>query len=445
MKITNMKNQKLKRRNFLKNSTLSLMGATLLGKTGYAVTSQDPDYESLKIKEYRTLGRTGFEVSDIGSGTLSNEAVIKAMLQAGVNYIDTSEYYRKGNDEKKFGNAIKGIDRKKIFLTTKVRPEPIWTSSEEILQRVRNSLERLQTNYIDCLMIHEASDSKIIRDKYFHSAMDQLKSEGKVKYIGISCHGHNWINTESETESMEQIFGSAIEDGRFDVFLLVYNFVNQDIGSKILKRCRKKNIGTTIMKANPIRWYATAQSILNDPENSSEGYINVAKKYMDFSDQMLVYFKENNLDSKDETFRDLALPFVLSNPDVNTVLYSFQNFSDVETVISLSGKKLLLKDKAFLESVIRNFGELHCRLGCNACESQCPHNVQVNTIMRYHYYYILKGQEKHAMQKYKELPGGKPDLCNNCEGFCEKACPYGVLTRPLLAMAHQNLSFDSML
>jgi predicted aldo/keto reductase-like oxidoreductase len=437
-----MNNQKLKRRNFLRNTSLGFMGAALLGKNGFTIPSQDPDNELPKIKEYRTLGRTGFKVSDIGSGTLSNDAVIKAMLQAGVNYIDTSEYYRKGNDERKFGNAMKGMDRKKIFLTSKVRPNPMWTSSEEVIQRVRNSLERLQTDYIDCLMIHEASDSSIVGDKDFHSAMDQLKSEGKVKYIGISCHGHNWIDSGNETESMEQIFGSAIEDGRFDVFLLVYNFVNQDIGRRILNRCKEKNIGTTIMKANPIRWYATAQGILNDPENNSESYINVAKKYVDFSDRMMAYFKENNLDSSDETFRDLALPFVLSNPDVNTVLYSFNNFSDIETVISLSGKKLSLKDQAFLEHVVRDFGELHCRFGCNICESQCPNHVPVNTIMRYNYYFTLKGEEKSTMEKYMELPGGKPDMCLDCEGHCEKVCPYGVLTKPILAMAHQNLSFD---
>ena len=47
------------------------------------------------------------------------------------------------------------------------------------------------------------------------------------------------------------------------------------------------------------------------------------------------------------------------------------------------------------------------------------------------------------MQKYKELKGGKPDVCLNCEGFCEKECPYGVLTRSLLAIAHHNLNFDN--
>ena len=89
------------------------------------------------------------------------------------------------------------------------------------------------------------------------------------------------------------------------------------------------------------------------------------------------------------------------------------------------------------------FSPLNCRIGCNICESECPHHIPVNTIMRYNYYFTVKGQEKNAIQKYQELSGNKPDACMDCEGFCEKACPYGVLTRPLLALAHNNLSFDN--
>lgn len=62
--------------------------------------------------------------------------------------------------------------------------------------------------------------------------------------------------------------------------------------------------------------------------------------------------------------------------------------------------------------------------------------------MRYNYYFTNKGEEKFAMQKYKELGGGKPDACINCEAFCEKACPSGVLTRQILLMAHNNLSLN---
>ncbi len=413
-----------------------------MGKKFFANPLQDQDDEIPKIREYRTLGRTGFKVSDIASGNSTNESVVKAILQAGINYIDTSEMYGKGNMERKFGKAIQGFDRSKIFLTTKVYPYPMWRSKDEVLQRVRNSLERLQTDYVDCLMIHGATNSGILKDDHFHSALDQLKTEGKVKHVGVACHGHNWLEKEDETESMEQIFGSAIEDGRFDVFLMVYNFVNQDVGRRILKLCREKNIGTTIMKFNPIKYYTQCQDILNNPGDNTESYIYTAKKYIDFSEQMMAYFEKNNLKSNDSTFRDLALPFVLSNPDVNTVLYGFKNFNDVETILPLSGTRLSLKDQAFLDNIVKEFGELFCRLGCGICESQCPHHVPVNTIMRYNYYFTVKGEEKSAMQKYRELPGGKPDACLNCEGFCEQACPYGVLTRPLLAMAHQNLSLE---
>ena len=47
------------------------------------------------------------------------------------------------------------------------------------------------------------------------------------------------------------------------------------------------------------------------------------------------------------------------------------------------------------------------------------------------------------MQYYQELKSSNPDVCNECEGYCEKVCPYEVATRALLAVIHENLSFDS--
>ena len=246
-----MKSSRLNRRNFLRNTSLGVLGAGFLGKKSLAAPFQDQENDLPKIKEYRTLGRTGFKVSDISSGMFSNESVLKTLLKTGVNYIDTSERYGGGNQEKLIGKCIKDFDRKKIFLTTKVFSMPEFKSKEEVLGRVRKSLERLQTEYVDCLMIHEATNSKIVKNEYFHSAMDQLKAEGKVKYVGISCHGHNWRD-DIPTESMEQILGTAIDDGRFDSFLLVYNVINQSEGDRILSLCEKKKIGTIVMKSNPL-------------------------------------------------------------------------------------------------------------------------------------------------------------------------------------------------
>jgi predicted aldo/keto reductase-like oxidoreductase len=50
---------------------------------------------------------------------------------------------------------------------------------------------------------------------------------------------------------MEDILSNAIEDGRFDLLLLVYNFVQEEMGRRILEMCRKKNLGTTLMKTDP--------------------------------------------------------------------------------------------------------------------------------------------------------------------------------------------------
>jgi ferredoxin len=123
-------------------------------------------------------------------------------------------------------------------------------------------------------------------------------------------------------------------------------------------------------------------------------------------------------------------------------LINFLNFSELETYIKYAGESMTPEAIGYLNDFRKVLSKIHCRIGCNLCEVECPDSVPINTILRYNYYFTSKGQEKYAMQKYRELPGGKPDVCINCEGFCEKACPYEVLTRPLLAMAHQNLSFN---
>lgn len=418
----------------------------MLGKKSLVSPIPNQDDELPKIKEYRTLGRTGFKVSDIGCGSPPNESILNALLKSGVNYIDTSETYGSGNQERLIGKCLKNFERRKIFLTTKVFSRPEFKSSEDILSRVRSSLDRLQTDYVDCLMIHEATDSKIIKNEYFHNAMDQLKSEGKVKYVGVSCHGTNW-REDIPTETMEQILGTATEDGRFDVFLLVYNVINQSEGNRILTLCEKKNIDATVMKSNPLAKIEFGKAYFEQMEKDSipipKWMTDLIDKFTDYGDQLINYVKDHNLKSEDDLLKDISIPFVLENSTVSTVLYSFLNFNDIESVIPLSGKRLTAEGKALLNQYVKNFSALHCHIGCGICESECPNNVPVNTIMRYNYYFAVKGEEKSAMQRYIELPGGKPDACLDCEGFCEKACPYGVLTRQLLAIAHHNLSIDS--
>jgi len=153
-KTNNMKNYKLNRRNFLRNTSLGFLGAGLLGKKGFTNPLSNKDIETPKIKEYRKLGRTGAMVSDIGSGVPYNESVLRATLEAGVNFIETSEGYGNGRNEELIGRVIKNFNREKLFIATKANPVyRIFKSANDIIRRAEASLERLQTKYIDLYMI----------------------------------------------------------------------------------------------------------------------------------------------------------------------------------------------------------------------------------------------------------------------------------------------------
>ena len=73
----------------------------------------------------RMLGRTGFKVSEIslGCGHISDANVVRYAYDHGVNYFDTAEGYGNGDSERKIGEAMAKLDRKKIFITTKMAPK----------------------------------------------------------------------------------------------------------------------------------------------------------------------------------------------------------------------------------------------------------------------------------------------------------------------------------
>ena len=90
------KKNNMDRRNFIKASAASLTGAGLLLPTTGVFAAETSEEAPVKIREYRTLGRTGFKASDISVGKPYNAAVLGALLDTGINYIDTAESYGRG-------------------------------------------------------------------------------------------------------------------------------------------------------------------------------------------------------------------------------------------------------------------------------------------------------------------------------------------------------------
>ena len=433
-----MKQSNLSRRKFLRQSSLGFIGAGISRNIKNPDPVKDLPDSLPKIKEYRRLGRTGALVSDIGSGEPYSESVFKAVLDSGVNFVETSETYSNGRNETLIGNVIRNYEREKVFIATKASPTyKVYKSTDDIIRRAEQSLNRLQTDYIDLYMIHQAQNIVTVRNGYFHRACDTLKKQGKIRFVGLSCHGTYWWE---EKQSLEDILMTAIEDGRFDVIFCPYNFMGAEMGERILQACRDNDIGTMIMKSNPVMAYDRLdRSVKEGRELSSSDQHEYDMLKSQMEDARL-FFEKNKMNDIGQ-IEEGAIQFILSNKNVHTICCRFRTFSDIEKYVKLSGTTLESRTAELLAEFRNTQGFLNCRIGCNACEKACPEKIPVSQIMRYNYYFHTKREEKKAIQLYRNLEGTGSEACKECEGYCEKACPYNVSIRPLLAMAHDSLHF----
>ena len=141
--------------------------------------------------------RSGFEMPIFGMGTWrmggdyhydpSNEdeadiRAIRAAIEIGITHIDTAETYAEGHAERLVGQAIKGYDREKLFIVSKVSPEHL--RYDDLIASAKGSLERLETDYLDLYLIHHPNPN--IRIVETMRAKDALVDEGLVKNIGVS-------------------------------------------------------------------------------------------------------------------------------------------------------------------------------------------------------------------------------------------------------------------
>jgi len=434
----------LDRRSFLKSSAFGVLGAGFSIKNKMIqeekVLSSDEDNPFPSVKKYRTLGRTGFKVSDIGAGSIQDKGVLGTALDAGVNYIDTAEQYP--GHHKVVGEAIKGRDRESIFITTKLQIKKD-KSKQGFLRRARKCLQELNTEYVDCIMIHMAETAETLKTPGFHQAMDELKAEGRVRFVGVSNHGSFWFRDPEET--MEKVLLSAAEDGRFDVFLMAYNFLKMDQSEKVLEVCRQKNIGTAIMKATPVAIYYNLKSSVEKMQKENKEvnplYASGLKRYKDKVDRAEDFIEKHNLKNPEE-IKKAAVKFVLDNPSVSTVCCLARTYTELEQFLLVSGSRLNPREKEKLSLYEQGCGDLYCRHACGLCEPFCPHEVPINTILRYNHYFRAQGREREAIRKYTEIPGANAEVCRECHGFCEKACPHGVPVQGMLLTAHESLSLS---
>jgi len=196
---------------------------------------------------YVTFGRTGFQLSTVsmGSNRLGDPGtdpaqwppVVRRALQLGVNFFDTSNSYNQGRSEAILGE-VTGAHPERTYIATKVGV-PVETndfphrefSAKTVLSEVDNSLRRLRRDAIDMYMLHSPNVNQLETHDWA-TAIDRLKSQGKVRYFGISTDDHRsgiW----------------AIEHGA-DLLQIEYHILDNSAEDELLPLAQRQNVGIMV-------------------------------------------------------------------------------------------------------------------------------------------------------------------------------------------------------
>ena len=209
--------------------------------------------------EFRTLGRTGLRVSlmSLGSGGGSalgqkvglsqNEqtALVRRALDLGVNFIDTSPHYF--DSETILGKALKGVPRDSYLLTTKwleVDEGKLVPDPQLLIDSTDRSLARLGTDHVDVMFFHgPLVDDYPTMVERLYPTMEQLRDEGKLRFIGIS--------TRYAADPSQAGAEVALKTypGLWDVVMLKYGILNQHAAKEMLPAAIKHGIGVMNMAA----------------------------------------------------------------------------------------------------------------------------------------------------------------------------------------------------
>jgi hypothetical protein len=390
----------ISRRAFFRQSGVVAASVALPGVVAGAQSSRPA---VAKVKRYKPLGRTGWMAGDISAGSgQTDPAVVDYLFQSGVNLIDTGQQY--GGHEEIVGKVLPKW-RDKVFILDKWDP-PVVTptvTKAALLESLDVSLKKLNTTYIDCMMIHSIGHPKYgglerIQNPAIYEAWDEAKKRGKIRFTGASSHGVKMI------EEM----GWGIDNNRFDMILIGANFLTHGV-EPLLKRARAKGIATIAMKTMTV-----FQSNLNI----------------------------RALQNQQTSARQACVKWILASDLFDTMVVRMPSFDQADEYLAVSGTtRLETEDRRYLDIMTAAVSRDYCRPGCDACYRACPVRVPVADILRYKMYFENYRDEKYAIGKYREVPvAQRAANCTGCAAYCEAMCPYGVRIRERLRDAHRQLT-----
>jgi aryl-alcohol dehydrogenase-like predicted oxidoreductase len=302
---------------------------------------------------YRTFGRTGWQVSEIGYGMWGlagwtgsdKQEVLRALersVERGCNFFDTAWGYAEGVSEEILGQLLKKYPDKKLYAATKIPPKNRqWPSkagssiadvfpADYIVEYTEKSLKNLDVETIDLMQFHVWEDSWASQDEW-QRTIEQLTQQGKVQAWGVS------VNRWEPDNCLD-----TLRTGKIDAVQVIYNIFDQNPEDNLFPLCRELNIG--VIARVPF------------DEGTLTGTFTKETTFP-ASDWRSTYFVPENLNSSVDhadalkplipagmNMAEMALRFILANPDVHTTIPGMRQIRNVEANTGVSDGRGLAPD-----------------------------------------------------------------------------------------------------
>lgn len=368
--------------------------------------------------EYRNFEKLNIKPSLLGFGcmrfpTLENgqidekeaEAMIDQAIAHGVNYIDTAYPYHNGDSEPFVGKVLKKYNRQDYFLATKL---PVWNVSceEDVRKIFEEQLKRLDVDYVDFYLLHALDKEKWEKVKKYNiiQIVEQLKNEGKIKYIGFSFHDEF------------DVFETIVQSYQWDFCQLQLNYMDMDIqaGTRGIQLCEKLHLPVIVME--PVK----GGSLASLPQS-------VANILTD-------YHPHDSLSS-------WALRYVGTLPAVKVILSGMSTMEQVNDNLATFDhfKKLDETELQLIDQVTKTL-KAKTKNGCTGCQycMPCPFGVHIPNNFKYWNSMSIYEDETTFKGKYAKLGDQQASQCRQC-GKCETMCPQHISIREDLKRVAQDM------
>ena len=291
---------------------------------------------------YRTLGRTGLKVSEIGYGAWGiggnqwrggadedSLTALRRAMELGLNFIDTALAYNEGHSERLIAQVISDAPHPMI-VATKIPPKNrIWPAQpgvaiedvfpyDYLIECTETSLRNLNVETIDLQQLHVWNPEFLERDEW-RRGIEDLKASGKVRYFGISINDH-------QPDSALSI----IDTGLIDTVQVIYNIFDQSPERNLFPACRKNNIG--VLARVPLDEGALTGKMTLDTTFEEGDF-----RAWYFRDGRIAQVLERvaalqrDLSPMKQSLAEVALQFCLGAEEVSTVIPGMRSLRNVES------------------------------------------------------------------------------------------------------------------